>query len=253
MSKYKILADLHTHSIFSKHAFSSISENIEYAKLLGLKYLAISDHVFQAGSDSEIKNEAIRFQYLEKEVNYKNSLYILGGAEFNLFQNLKFKEKFENISWRIIGLHKFTEVNLKYISLQKVYQEFKKYSGFVNGFAHIERELQDLENGRYHESLSKPIMSFLSSVVELAKENDIYLEANESSLRNYDNLYRERMVYWLTRAKELKCNIYLGSDAHYCKRIGNFDNSLALLKELNYPEELILNFNEDRIKKLIHK
>ena len=252
MIKNKILADLHVHSIFSKHAYSSITENISQADLLGLKYLAITDHVFQEGKEFDIKNEAMRFQYLEKEINIDQPVYVLGGAEFNLFQVLQFKEKFKKLSWKIIGFHKFVGINMEYISLQKMYQEFKKYAEYVDGFAHIEREIESIEFNRYkEESLAEPIKSFLSSMVELAKKSNTYLELNESSLRSYNGLYDEQIIYWLSKAKELHCRIYLGSDSHYHKRVGKFEKSLALLKDLDYPEELVLNFDEDRIKKLI--
>lgn len=255
MKDKRLLSDMHVHSIFSKYAYSTITENINYANSIGLKYLAITDHIFQDGSESEIKNEAIRFQYLEKEINYGIPIYVIGGAEFNLFQKLQFKDKFKNLSWRIVGLHKFPGgVNPAFVSLQNIYQEFVKQSKYVNGFAHIERELHEVDFGNYrNESLAEPIKSFLGSVVELAKSTDIYLELNESSLRSYENLYYDKIVFWLTRARELNCKIYLGSDSRFHSRIGNFEKSLELLKKLDYPESLVLNFNENRIKKLINK
>lgn len=253
MSDYNLLADMHVHSTFSKHAYSSITENINYANSVGLKYLAITDHIFQNGTELEIKNEAIRFQYLEQEINYNIPLYVIGGAEFNLFQRLQFKEKFKNLSWKIVGLHKFPGgVNPAHVSLQKIYQEFVKQSKYVNGFAHIERELHEVDFGSYKDdSLAEPVKSFLGSLVELAKLTDVYLELNESSLRSYGNLYYDKILFWLTRARELNCKIYLGSDSHFHTRIGNFDRSLDLLEKLKYPKSLILNFSESKIEKLI--
>ena len=52
-----IYADLHTHSIFSKHAYSTIKENIEIAKERKLKYIAITDHFYGNGDELEKKNE----------------------------------------------------------------------------------------------------------------------------------------------------------------------------------------------------
>ncbi|MGL5328324.1 MAG: PHP domain-containing protein, partial [Peptostreptococcaceae bacterium] len=40
----KAILDLHTHTIESGHAFSTIKENIEFAVKHGIKYLGISDH-----------------------------------------------------------------------------------------------------------------------------------------------------------------------------------------------------------------
>lgn len=40
----KALIDLHTHALSSGHAYSTVKENIEYAKINNLKYYGISDH-----------------------------------------------------------------------------------------------------------------------------------------------------------------------------------------------------------------
>ena len=40
----KILVDLHTHTIASGHAFSTLKENIDEAKKKGLRILGTSDH-----------------------------------------------------------------------------------------------------------------------------------------------------------------------------------------------------------------
>ena len=40
----KSIIDLHTHALASGHAYSTVKENIEYAKINGLKYYGLSDH-----------------------------------------------------------------------------------------------------------------------------------------------------------------------------------------------------------------
>ncbi|MDO4197634.1 MAG: hypothetical protein Q4D13_01430 [Erysipelotrichaceae bacterium] len=40
----KSFVDLHTHSVLSKHAYSSLTENIEYAADNNLLYYGISEH-----------------------------------------------------------------------------------------------------------------------------------------------------------------------------------------------------------------
>ena len=40
----KAIIDLHTHALASGHAYSTVKENIEYAKINGLKYYGLSDH-----------------------------------------------------------------------------------------------------------------------------------------------------------------------------------------------------------------
>ena len=40
----KIIADTHTHTIASTHAYSTLLENVGYAKKAGLRAIAITDH-----------------------------------------------------------------------------------------------------------------------------------------------------------------------------------------------------------------
>ena len=40
----KIVADLHTHTIVSGHAYSTLMENAKYASEIGLKILGVTDH-----------------------------------------------------------------------------------------------------------------------------------------------------------------------------------------------------------------
>lgn len=42
MSKYKI--DMHTHTVASGHAYSTITENAHYAASIGIEYLGMTDH-----------------------------------------------------------------------------------------------------------------------------------------------------------------------------------------------------------------
>ena len=247
-----ILADLHTHTIFSKHAYSTIQESIVAAQKMNLKYLAITDHIYNDGTEIERKNEGTRFKYFEEEVNSyreENQPYVICGAEFNVAQTIDQKnwKKLKKLRWRPIGLHTF-HLKIKLLSLKTLYEEFKKAAEAHNAFAHIEREIHDIENKRYRDDpLHENVKNFLEKMVELAKDKKIFLEVNEASLRRNKRGTEDRIRYWLPIAKENDCRIYLASDAHYSSRIGKFPLSLELLNELKYPKELILNCNEDQI------
>ena len=54
----------------------------------------------------------------------------------------------------------------------------------------------------------------------------------------------------MQRAKEKELMIYMGSDAHYYLEIGKFDRSIALLNEIDYPKELILNCRADKLSEM---
>lgn len=245
-----IIADLHTHTIFSKHGYSTIQENIAAACKMNLKFLAITDHIYNDGTELAIKNEATRCKYLEKEINSnyeENQVYVIGGAEFNIAQELTKREKLMKLRWRPIGLHGF-KLKISELTLNDLINEFEKSARMHNAFAHIERELHKIDNYSHGENLDDEIKNFFDTIIELAKLNNIFLELNESSIRNNDDGNEVRINYWIRRALDNNCRIYLASDAHFSSRVGKFPLAIELLNEIDYPKELILNCDAEQIK-----
>jgi len=249
-----ILVDMHTHTIFSEHAYSTILENINQAEKLGVKYIAITDHFYNKGDDEITrKNEITRLAYMQDEINeYEENVKIIGSAEFNLNQKVSNSawKKFKNMKWRPIGLHTW-HVDIINTDLDTLYGYFEESVEQFNCFCHIERELHKISNKKYGSELHPDICTFLTNVVDLAKANDIVLEVNEATLRRNECGAIERLEYWLKYAKELNCIISVGSDAHYAREVGRFPNTVRLLNELNYPKELIINCDEEKIRGLL--
>ena len=45
--------------------------------------------------------------------------------------------------------------------------------------------------------------------------------------------------------------VVVGSDAHFVDKVARFDHSLAVLEELGFPQELVLNADEERFVGLL--
>lgn len=253
ITKNDIIADMHTHTTFSEHAFSTIEENVQYALKNGLKYIAITDHYYNSGTIINKKNETTRIKYMEKTINSSlDNIKIIGSAEFNLNQEIFNINDMKELSWKPIGLHSWF-LDIPNTSLDILYEKFKQASNYLECtcFVHIERELHKLEHKRYKENpCCKDIKNWLESICDLAKSRDIYLELNESSIISNECGGVERIRYWLQYAKQNKNKISLGSDSHFCRSVGNFTNAIKLLNEIDYPKELILNCNEQKLKSL---
>ena len=246
INKKDIIADLHTHTAFSGHAYSTIKENIECAKNQGIKFLATTDHYYANGDEIDKKNELnrIKYQAVRLQPCY-DDIILIDGAEFNINQDIYNPEKLLPLPWMPIGLHTwFIDVdNTSFTELFKLYQNAIKI-GF-NAFVHIEREL--------HRVTNKNFVEYMYKLVDLAVDNDIWLEVNESSIVINDHGAAERLRIWLEYAKSRNAKIYLGSDAHYCEEVGRFDNAIKLLNDLKYPKENILNCREDWLLDLFVK
>ena len=76
----KALIDLHTHALSSGHAYSTVKENIEYAKINNLKYYGISDHGINMPGGPHL----FYFQNLKVIPSEVNGVRVLRGMEANI-------------------------------------------------------------------------------------------------------------------------------------------------------------------------
>ena len=77
----------------------------------------------------------------------------------------------------------------------------------------------------------------------MAKETGTLLEINNASLTpgGFREGSRENIKKILLMSMEEGQPVVLGSDAHFYRNVGDFSYAEDLLKELQFPEELILN------------
>lgn len=242
-----ILADLHIHTIGSVHGFSTLNECILSAAGSGMKYIAITDHYYNDGTEINKINEISRFIHLEEEASQTVSdIRIIGGAEFNIAQEVSDWSKLEKLKWKLIGIHSWF-LDRKSTDFNTLLQYYKSASEKYETFSHIERGLHKIGKAHSESSLSDDIADFLKSVVVLSKEKNVILEVNEASLRSRKPGNYDRMCYWLQLAKENGNIISLGSDAHYCEAIGRFKCAIELLNHFDFPKDRILNCNKDML------
>jgi putative hydrolase len=95
----------------------------------------------------------------------------------------------------------------------------------------------------------------LERVVSAAVEKKVVLEVNNSSLapgaarQGADKNIRTM----LKLAKEQGAYIILGTDSHISYQVGRFDNALAVLEEVDFPEELVINFDPEKLPMVLNK
>ena len=81
----KIIADIHTHTIASGHAYSTLKENIEQASLVGLDFLGISDHT-PGMPNTTCEGYFHNLKVIHNEIN---GIRILKGAEANIIDTAR--------------------------------------------------------------------------------------------------------------------------------------------------------------------
>ncbi len=87
------------------------------------------------------------------------------------------------------------------------------------------------------------------AIVKRAKEKNILLEVNNSSLSPDTSREgtRENVKTYLELCKKYGVRIIMGTDSHICYDIGIFTHVEQLIEEINFPKELVINYWEDQI------
>jgi putative hydrolase len=223
----KTVLDTHTHTIASGHAYNTINEMVLAASQKGLELLAITEHApAMPGSCHEMYFHNLRA--LRRE---KYGVKLLFGCELNIV------DKEGNVD--------LPAFPLKQIDL-----------GIASMHTHCYKSGTIEENtGAYLAAMQNPWVDIIGHsddgrfpadyrlLAQGAKEHHVLLELNNSSLKpdGFRKNSRENALQLLKCCKELMTPIVLGSDAHVEEDVGNFCYALELLKEAEFPEELVVN------------
>ncbi len=226
-----IIADLHTHTLASHHAYSTVYENCLQASGLGLRALAITDH---APALSDAPNE-FHFRNLHCLPRRTLGIILLRGAELNILDTSGSVDLGEGI--------------LK--KLDYVIASFHE-SVFRPGAEedHTKALLRALENP-YIDCIGHPgtpAFGFsIPEVLEMCLRKGKTVEINShspivrrGSEKNCAEIAKECMRIGLSVA--------MGSDAHFMTGVGEFSRAVQLLEDVGFPEELVINSSEERMR-----
>lgn len=234
----KAILDLHTHTIVSGHAYSTVQENIEAAKKIGLKYLGMSEHApSMPGGPHPFYFQNI--YVIPKEVD---GVRVLKGIEGNIIDfdgNIDVTDEMTlHLDYIIASLHspclkggtkeENTNAYLKAMNHPKVK---------IIGHPDDSRFIFDKE-----------------IVIKNAKEKNILIEINNSSLKpdSFREGSRENIIELLRLCKKYNVRVVLGSDAHISYDVGKFIYNGSIIDEVNFPKELVINYHEEQIKEFFN-
>ncbi len=230
----KIELDVHTHTIASGHAFSTIQELAQAAADKGLKLLGITEH--SPGIPGSCAPIYFRNLYIVPRNMYGIELML--GAEINILDtegNLDFDEHYLNmLDIRIAGIH-----SLCYTPGTPEENTQGMINTIANPYIHIISHPGD----GTAKLLFEPI-------VQAAKEHHTLLEINNSSLRpsRHKVEARPNNLEILRLCKQYEVPVILGSDAHISFDIATYNFAMELVNEAEFPEELIINTSIKKFK-----
>lgn len=226
-----IEVDLHTHTVASGHAYSTLTENARAASEKGLKLLGMTDH----GPSMPGAPCLYHFGNLAILPDELFGVKILPGVEANI-TNLEGKLDIpENYLVRmklvLVGLHEIcypggtTEQNtLAYIKAME--------NPMTDMMVHPGRPEFELD---------------LERVAYMSAKLNVPVEINNSSLAKEKSGAWGNCRRFARYMQQHKGPVILGSDAHFWDRVGDFRYALELVHEAGISEDQILNTSYQRV------
>ena len=231
--KMNIIADLHTHTIASGHAYSTLMENINFAKVKGLQVLGASDHA-PALDDAPKETYFLNLRVVGKD---RDTLKVLHGAELNIlneYGEVDLSDKtLSRLDYTVASLHyPVFPKNRRFLCTDAAIAAMG--NPFITILGHPDDDLFPLD----YEALTLA-----------AKYYHVALEVNNSSLcpGSFRAGAADNYRRMLRLARKHGVPVIVSSDSHICDNIGNFSRALALLNELRFPEELVANSSLKRL------
>lgn len=228
----KLIADLHTHTIASTHAYATITEMTREASKLGLFALAVTDHArTMPGAPGPFYFESLGVlpQYLE-------NVRLLRGIEANICDfngNLDVEEPLQRrLDWIVASMHTITlKGEATFEKCTNAYLKLAENPN-VNVIGH-----SGSEYFKYDYNLVIP---------KLAKYGKL-IEINDSAFR-YTRDSRNNCITIAKLCKEYGARICVDTDAHFTDTLGRAYKTLKMLEDIDFPEKLIVNVSVENLK-----
>lgn len=232
----RIQADLHTHTVASTHAYSTVRENAEYASEFGLTAVAMTDH----GCGSPDSPHIWHFNNLSVLPRKIKGVYVLRGIEANIVYDEYGLDVssgiLKKLEWVIASLHSQTFVPGDIKKNTEMYLKLCENPD-IDMFGHP-------TTSKFAFDMEKCVKKF--------KEYGKYVELNESSI-NHGKSPVDICVELLGLCKKYELPIVVNTDSHYCELIGHTDTVSKMLEDTSFPTDLVLNSDWDRVKEHIIK
>lgn len=248
---YAIQGDVHTHTLFSRHAYSTIEENVRAAADAGLELLGSADHFSgMLFCEQHLRN----FQYFINMGIWPrvwHGVTVLRGCEVDIV----------GVRGELFGQDIPVGANITGQPFSRERTLFERVTADLDymvasvhnaDFTHGASLAQTTE--MYVRALEHPKVFILGhtgrsgvpydvdEVLTCAKERHKLIEINEHSLASgRHDTARATCARIAERCAELGVGIAVSTDAHIAPQIGRFHAAPTLLEEVHFPEELIVN------------
>lgn len=226
------LLDTHTHTLASGHAYCTLLEMVRAAADKGLELICITDHA-PGMERTTHKDHFLNFKVIDREIF---GVKVLMGAELNVmdFQGtIDLSQKLlDNLDMAIVSQHIWCmpQAGSPEANTSALIHAMDCPKVCIVGHPDDSRFPQDYP-----------------ALVRAAGERGVLLEVNDTSLAPncHRQGARENLTVMLELCRREGVPVVVGSDAHFISAVGAHSRAQALLEELEFPEELVLNRNPE--------
>lgn len=225
----RLLADLHTHTVASGHAFSTVTELAHAAASKGLELIAFTDH------GPSVPGGAHPWYFWNSKVvpSVIDGVIVLRGCEANVADT----DNGIDLPDEVLSLLDIVAVG------------FHPLTGFDE--LDIDRNTQALVR-----AISNPLVDVIThpgnfdefpvrmeEIVDAAARHNVVLELNDHSFDPHSarSTSAEMERAFAVAARDAGTFISIGSDAHYHELVGEFGRAVAVATEIGFPRERVIN------------
>ena len=247
--------DVHTHTLFSRHAYSTVREDVLAARDAGLELLGVTDHfsdMLFPGAD--LTHADLRdYQYLINMGVWPRvweGVRLLHGVEVDV----------RSLDGRLFGQDVTIERDITGGALREattLYRRITASCDYVIASVHYREFAHEATLAQatdmYLGAISQPKVLVLGhagragipfDVPELVGEAARQHKLIEINAHSLETRRREGRTWQSCRkiaetCAELGCQIVISSDAHICCDVGGVSAALEMLDEIHFPQELV--------------
>lgn len=227
----KIIADLHTHTLVSEHAYSTLNEMVERSKLLGKKGMAVTEHGF-AIADSPSEWYYCNLRALPDVID--DNFLLLKGVEANVLDvsgKIDMPEEIlKKLDWVIASLHRVCIEPMGYEKATELWLNVAE-NPHIDMIGHSEQK-----EFLYDYDLVTKAFCKNNKVVEMNAASKFARPGNEENLRKL-----------ALACKKNGTKIAVNGDAHSVYNLGQEAHIIEMLSGIEFPEEQVINSSMPRL------
>ncbi len=233
----KFLLDTHCHTISSGHAYSTIAEIAEAAGEKGLKLIAMTDH----GPAMPGGPHIFHIGNLRVIPDYIKGVRVLKGVEANIMDfegRLDVPDSYlKRLEIVIAGFH---DVCIAPGSVEENTRALvaAMHNPYVDIIAHPGNPYYPIDIDR---------------LIQCVYDTGKLIEINNSSFIGSRKGSEENCREIAAKAREKGIMLTAGSDCHICYDVGRFDKVEKIFREVDMPEELIINTDPQKLIDYLNK